>query len=280
MEQPGFFDGHSGRLFGFYHEPREPRASQAFVLSHAFGEEKLWSHRVLVSFARELAERGYPVFRFDYTGTGDSDGSLAETSIASHVLDLAAAVRWLNAKLDGSCQIGLVGLRLGATIAALLAGQHPPCTDRLGPLVLWDPVTDGESYVQELLRSHLSTQLAVHGRVIEGRDALRERIRRGESVNLDGYELAAPLHDSCARKDLLSGEARGFQGDALVVQISPAASGKPRQDLVALAQTYSRGSLASCAEEPFWREIRPFYGRAVNLQAVTVDWLEKLRASH
>jgi len=67
-------------------------------MSHPFAEEKLWSHRVFVSFARALAERGYPVLRFDYMGAGDSSGTTPETSLQTHLDDLRAAVEVLLAR--------------------------------------------------------------------------------------------------------------------------------------------------------------------------------------
>lgn len=246
-------------------------------MSHPFGEEKLWSHRVFVSFARELALRGHPVLRFDYSGTGDSSGELRDSSIESHIDDLQAAIVHLRSHVSATCRVGAIGLRLGASIVAL-AAERGPYRGIDGPLVLWDPVVNGDAYLQELLRSHLSTQLAVYGRVVEGRDALRDRIARGESVNLDGYDLAAPLFDSCARSDLLPVEALRFEGPALVMRISPPGADRLRADLESLATRYRRGSFASCTEDPFWKEIKPFYGRAANLQRETLAWLEAAHA--
>jgi uncharacterized protein len=278
METPGFIASGSNELFSFFHEPTAPDGKAAFVLSHAFGEEKLWSHRVLVSTARRLASLGHPVLRFDYSGTGDSGGALRESSIASHQADLAAAVRWLRHRLGPDRTIGLIGLRLGATIAALFAEGAQGSDEISGPLILWDPIVDGEAYVQELLRSHLSTQLAVYGRVVESRESLRDRIRRGECVNLDGYELAAGLHDSCAVKELLPRSTRAFRGPCLVVQIAPPANSKPRVDLQELAQAYPKGTCIQATEEPFWKEIRAYYGQALNLEEVTLSWLKEVLA--
>ena len=42
-------------------------------MCHPLGEEKLWAHRVFVSLARDLANAGFVVLRFDCRGEGDSD---------------------------------------------------------------------------------------------------------------------------------------------------------------------------------------------------------------
>ena len=212
---------------------------------------------------------------------GDSGGELATTSLESHVADLEAAVAHLSATVPAVKRIGLVGLRFGATIAALAAERASQVASPVAdaPLVLWDPLTDGDAWLGEMLRSHLSTQLAVHGKVVENRDALRARIRNGESVNLDGYDLAAPLFDSCNRKDLLAPTTKGHGGVTLVMQIAASESQKVRADLEALRAAYPRGEYQRCIEEPFWKEIRAFYGRAPNLERLTLEWLEKSHAA-
>jgi len=276
-ETPFFFPREDARLFGILHSPQGPAKPLAFVMSHPFGEEKLWSHRVFVSCARALAERGYAVLRFDYCGAGDSSGMSADTSLATHRADLQAAIRTLEQHLPAVERIGLIGLRLGAAFAALLlesASDSPRL--RSAPLVLWDPVLDGDAYFQELLRSNLSTQLAVYGKVIDNREVLTARIRAGETVNVDGYEIGKDLLESCGVATLLTTEAKRHDGPTLVVQIAASDAQKERADLKALAASYSQGTLLRAAEQPFWREIKPFYPRASQLQEATLRWLDEV----
>lgn len=279
-ETPFFFAREDRRLFGFLHTPEGPARPLAFVTSHPFGEEKLWSHRVFVSLARTLAQRGHPVLRFDYTGAGDSSGTTAETSLASHRADLQAAIATLEQRVPTVQRIGLIGLRLGASFAALLAetAAASDSSARLqgAPLVLWDPILDGDAYFQELLRINLSTQLAVYGKVVDNREVLTAQIRAGGSVNVDGYEIGRDLLDSCGVSTLLTAEAKRHQGPALVVQIAATQAQKDRAELNALASSYSRGTLLRATEQPFWREIKPFYGRAAQLQELTLRWLDEV----
>jgi uncharacterized protein len=286
IEEPFFFSREGAQLFAILHRAGEtPRTG--LVMCHPFGEEKLWSHRVFVSFARALAARGTPVLRFDFMGAGDSSGAMPDTSLDTHLADLEAAIAALRQRVPSIGRVGLAGLRLGASVAALYAereaGKAAKNAKEGGgaspldgaPLVLWDPVLDGESHFQELLRINLSTQLAVYGKVQETRDVLQARIRAGETVNVDGYEIGPSLFSSCARADLLSPGAKRHRGPALVVQIVPNDKLAAREDLMALARAYAPGEVLRATEQPFWREIKPFYGRAPNLQQITFDWLER-----
>ena len=275
-ETPFFFARGPATLFGLLHAPQGNASPLAFVLSHSFAEEKLWSHRVLVSLARALAQRGHAVLRFDYMGAGDSSGVTPDSSLESHLADLAAACAELRRRQPHVERVGIVGLRFGASIAATLA-DSADASGLLGdaPLVLWDPVLDGESYFQELLRSNLSTQLAVYGKVQETREVLQERIRAGGTVNVDGYEIGKALFDSCARTDFVGTAAKRHAGPVLVVQITASEKNKTREDLEAFARSYPRGAFVKSIEQPFWREIKPFYASAANLQRETLEWLEK-----
>ena len=282
-EVPFFFTRGSSRLFGLFHEATAPASRTGFVLSHPLAEEKLWSHRVLVCLARELARRGHPVLRVDYSGAGDSDGRPAESSLETHLDDLVAATETLVARSPGLERAGLIGLRFGATIAALVAelaamGKGPSVIQG-APLVLWDPILDGAAYVQDVLRANLSAQLATHGRVVETREALSLRIIGGGVVNVDGYEIGEPLFLSLGAPGPLTPEPQLHAGPVLVVPVSPPGKRpKPQPALEAFAASYSGGVTRAVEEHQFWREIKQYYGRAERLQTATLEWLGALDA--
>ena len=70
VETPLFFENGAYRLFGVLHQPAGPPSGAGWVFCHPFAEEKLWTQRVYVSFARMLASRGAWVLRFDAMGNG------------------------------------------------------------------------------------------------------------------------------------------------------------------------------------------------------------------
>jgi pimeloyl-ACP methyl ester carboxylesterase len=144
---PFYFGEPDKELFGCLHVP-EPgcRRDCGVVICQPFGHEYVNSHRALRQLASRLVDAGFPVLRFDYCGCGDSRGEVTETNIAEWVFNVSQAVAEVQQRVEVS-NICLVGLRLGASLAMLNARTH----DCAASLVLWDPIIDGRSYLNELI---------------------------------------------------------------------------------------------------------------------------------
>ncbi len=266
-ETPFFFPNGKYRLFGVLHEVKNTPRKEGFVFCAAFAEEKLWAHRVMVNFARELVARGYPVLRFDYMGNGDSEGNFEESSLETMISDTKCAVRTLREKITDVDSINVLGLRLGATIAALSANENRSA----GKLILWEPVINGTAYMREMLRINLSTQTAVYKKILHNTEALIQMMKNGATVNVDGYEMAWPLYEQVVRVDLLDG-SNSSDVCALIVQIIRKEN-KVSPAFEKLGRKYSNSRVAFSVEEPFWKEIRQYYSRAKNLYQTTLSWL-------
>ena len=114
------FDGQHNRLSGVLHLPPND-AKTGVVLAHCFTCSK--SYKVVRHLASGLADGGYPVLRFDFTGLGDSEGDFAETSVTTNVADLESAVGLLHER--GFGPNALVGHSLGGAAALLAAARLP-----------------------------------------------------------------------------------------------------------------------------------------------------------
>jgi len=171
--------------------PRLRPRGAAVLLCNPFGEEAVRAHRAYRVLARRLDEAGYPTMRFDYAGTGDSSGEAGEHGVADWLEDIAAAADALRAE-SGQSRIVVVGLRLGATLAALATQRG---LLRPAHLLLWDPVVDGAAHLRDLERAH--------------RDYLRAEL--GDAAPADdgaplsellGTPLSASLRDALTAIDL------------------------------------------------------------------------------
>lgn len=266
QEDYQFLDLEGERVFAALHRPTQ-QPFRAIVMCHPLGEEKLWSHRVFVSFARELAAAGVAVLRFDFRGEGDSDRDFQQTDFESRISDCNVAVDAVRRMNPSVTEVTLLGLRAGAAVAAAVAGRRSD----LSRLVLWDPVIDGAAYMQAVLRLNLMYQMARHRKVVENREELVERLARGETVNIEGYEVAEPLFRQLSDFKLDDALQR-FHGEVLIVQVNQGEA-EARPDLAALAASNVRCHFDMAQEEPFWKEIRTFYQRAPELTRATRGFL-------
>ncbi len=269
-EKPFFFPNSAYNLFGILHEPVNEGKGEGFVFCHAFAEEKLWSHRVLVNFARELSQLGYWVFRFDYMGHGDSDGKFHEATVETRLSDIRCAIAYLKERMGNVQGLNVLGLRFGATLAAEVAEVEPD----INRLILWDPIIDGSKYMKQLLRINLSTQTAVFKKIKYNSDALIDRMKNGKTVNIEGYEIAWPFFKTANAINLLK-QQKNYSGKVLLVQISKRESPINKNN-TELAQLYQHCEALLTVEDFFWKEIRSYYARAENLYKISLDWLRQV----
>src|SRR5205085_1991720 len=111
----------------------------------AIGLDYTLSHRSTRHLADRLAGRGIRTLRFDFHGSGDSPGSeLDPARVETWRANVRSAVREAR-RVAGSGAVCVIGVRLGATFAALASAD----TD-IDLLVLWNPAIKGRTYVREL----------------------------------------------------------------------------------------------------------------------------------
>ena len=214
-------------------------------MCHPLGEEKLWSHRVFVSFAREMASAGFAVLRFDYRGEGDSGRSFDRADLETRVEDASLAVDAVRELNRSVTDVTLLGLRFGAIVAAITATRR----DHIRRLVLWDAILDGAVYMQSVLRLNLMYQMAQHRKVIQNRGALVARLLGGETVNIEGYEMSERLfRQTCEFQ--LAAVLSPFHGQTLVVQVNPDEA-PIRAEIAQLASTLHDCSAKTAREKHF-----------------------------
>jgi len=266
-EEHQFLNLRGERVFSALHLPLRP-ASRAIVMCHPLGEEKLWAHRVFVTFARDMAAAGFAVLRFDYRGEGDSDGRFEQSDLETRIEDVSLAVDSVRSLIRSVTDVTLLGLRFGTIVGAMSAVRRSD----IQRLVLWDAVLDGAAYMQSVLRLNLMYQMAQHRKVIENRETLVARMAAGETVNIEGYEMSNGLFRQTCEIQLAAVLSQ-FRGQTLLVQVS---QGDPsvHPEVAQISGTIQGCRTATVNEEPFWREIRTFYQRAAGLTEATRQFLE------
>jgi len=153
---PFYFSSESRRLFAWLHRPeRQAGSDVGLVLCAPFGYEAICAHRSLRSFAEQASKLGIPAIRFDYGGTGDSEDLAPEADqLEAWVKDIQAAAEQLRRR-TGVTRIALVGIRLGALLAALAS-----TTVYADALIMIAPVLTGRRYLSEIRTTQLAASMA------------------------------------------------------------------------------------------------------------------------
>lgn len=131
-------------LLGAVDLPVGGRCRGAVVLCAPIGKEHVDAYRGMVYLAQRLSDQGVMVLRFEYRGFGDSAGDQdAPDAVAEWLDSIREAVAYVRA--CGALDVALVGLRVGALLAARVADECGP----LRSVALWDPVIRGRAYLRK-----------------------------------------------------------------------------------------------------------------------------------
>ncbi len=161
METPVVFDFRGQQLIGMIHLPPGRARCPAVLLLHGFTGTKTEAHRMFVKISRALCAQGIIAFRFDFRGSGDSEGEFENMTIRSETNDSLEAFKLLvRHKRVNPKRIAVLGMSMGAIIASALVARE---RDRVKSLVLWAPVAEGEGILNQLSTPEAITSLAQTG---------------------------------------------------------------------------------------------------------------------
>jgi uncharacterized protein len=238
---PFYFGTHDRRLLGVYESARRSKGSRAVVLCHPWGAEYIHAYRAMRQLAKMLTANGIHTLRFDYFGTGDSAGSTTAGDIRGWEIDIQSAIEELK-ETTGVSRVSLIGLRLGATLAANVAVQ---LDSLVNSLVLWDPIVSGTEYLTELHRSARRGWLLLKPAVARPRD-------EGGGHDIMGFPLTESVTEDIRRIDLPA--------------LAPAL---PQRTLVVLSQPL--GSHAGL-QRALDRRQTPFAIERIDCPAAWIEW--------
>ncbi len=188
-------------LRGMIHHPAGGRSRRkaarrvpGVVLFHGFTGDRMESHWMFVKCSRALAEAGIASLRFDFYGSGESEGDFREVTLRGEIADARSAVDFFQGQkgIDPRC-VGLLGLSLGGLIAATLAPRVRPRA-----LVVWSALAH---------TAHLRTLAEASVKPIPGKKGRFEYDAREISPHF--------LEDALAVEPLQS--VASFKGPTLII---------------------------------------------------------------
>ena len=133
------FNNKGEKIFGVLHLPKGRGKSPAVLMFHGLTGHKAEAHFMFVKCARKLAKKGFAVLRFDFRGSGDSEGEFKNMSLGEEISDAFKVIEFIKKQKNIDREkIGVLGLSMGGLVAANVCGN----TKDVKSLVLFSVVAD------------------------------------------------------------------------------------------------------------------------------------------
>jgi pimeloyl-ACP methyl ester carboxylesterase len=132
VEVPLAFTSQGNQLIGILHQCG---STKLVVMCHGFTSNKIENKRLFVETARECTQQGYDAFRFDFYGSGDSEGEFVDSLVSNNIANLKDAISWARAR--NYQKIAVLGISMGGATAILTLKDTP-----VDVLITWSSVPD------------------------------------------------------------------------------------------------------------------------------------------
>lgn len=125
------------------------------TIFHGFTSHRLGPHFIFVKLSRILESQGIASIRFDFAGSGESDGEFIDMTMETeiqdghNILDYVYDLEFIDNK-----RVGLLGLSMGGAVASIVAGQKK---NYINTLCLWAPAGNIDELV--LSENNISNNL-------------------------------------------------------------------------------------------------------------------------
>ncbi|TCP52778.1 hypothetical protein EV586_10721 [Tumebacillus sp. BK434] len=189
------YDGQILRGMEHVPEPNEGGRLPAVILYHGFTGDKLEPHRMFLKICRALEAMGIACFRFDFLGSGESDGNFEAMTVSGEIAEAGAILDMVkqDPRIDPE-RVTLLGMSMGGLVASVLAGERAQDVHKL---VLLCPA--GEMYL--LVKDLIDSVLAV--------------------PDLQVYDYNGDLIGRAFAEDLKTLQvlerAKGYKGDVMLI---------------------------------------------------------------
>lgn len=139
------------KIFGVMHRPTNASKTPAVLMCHGLGGHKVGKGRLYVQLAERLAASGISSLRFDFRGSGDSEGAFSDMTIESEVSDAVVALDALknDPRVDTE-RIAIFGRSFGGVVAVLAAQK----IGIIKSLALWAPVFSIDQWKEKWQQAH------------------------------------------------------------------------------------------------------------------------------
>jgi alpha-beta hydrolase superfamily lysophospholipase len=178
-----------GTLRGFFHKPNQDKHPVCLIF-HGFTGQKTGTKFSYVQLSRMLEAKGIASFRFDFLGSGESDGNFVDMTFQDE-LSCARVILEECLKMENCTEIYVLGHSMGGAVASELAKIYP---DVIKKMVLWAPA--------------FNLPDALH--------YLTGQVERTKTYDHNGYEISDEFVEDILKRDFYQ-KLDTYQNDLLVI---------------------------------------------------------------
>ncbi|SNX54847.1 alpha/beta hydrolase [Thermoanaerobacterium sp. RBIITD] len=185
-------------LRGMMHIPNNANGKVPMVaIFHGFTGNKVESHFIFVKLSRKLEEADIGSVRFDFFGSGESDGDFSEMTFSGELEDARHIVEFVKSEPSTDLNnIGILGLSMGGAIAGIIANEFK---DIVKSLVLWAPAFNMRDIV-----------------LLQAQGEAGEILKKQGFVDIGGHAISKDFVDDIASIDIYK-RSKGYDKDVLIV---------------------------------------------------------------
>lgn len=213
---------HNNKLMrGMAHLPLlDQKKSPAVILLHGFTGSKLEPHRFFLKISRALESHGIASFRFDFLGSGESDGDFEDMTVLNELAEAETILQYVRShpNIDQE-KVIVLGFSMGGLVASLLAGDNP---DQIEKLILIAPAGNmaEKAKVMERKSAYIKEENAfdIGGNLI-GKDFIAELKsidvwERAKSFEKDVLIIHGSSDEAVSIKESRNYQEKCYQGKA------------------------------------------------------------------
>lgn len=183
-------------LRGMVHIPEKNKVRYPFIIMfHGFSAQRCEAQFMFVKLSRELEKEGIGSARFDFIGSGESDGCFKDMTVSSELNDAKTIFNFVRS-LDyvDEENLFILGMSMGGLVASLFA----PETNKLKGLVLWAPAGSMMQLIVRIIHEN------------------RKYIMPDGTIDICGNILSKDFIDDLGRFDIYR-KAAEYKGHVLII---------------------------------------------------------------
>lgn len=184
------------------------------IIFHGFGGDRNGTVNFRLNHAKYLTERGFVVFRFDFSGSGESDGEFYDMTVSREEKELEIIHDFAKMKyFVDKDRLYWIGHSLGGVLSSLMAYKLKPKA-----MVLLAPASDmnNKDYLKVMAKTVFEGEIK-NAKKLENNKTYEEMISKFEDADIGGVKIHKNFLIDFIIKDIY-GSAAKYPGKVLIIR--------------------------------------------------------------